>query len=117
MTLNMQYKIFQLSLNDLCRLLMQQRITQALGTEVQRRIKWQPHALLAHLNTVFGSAYLRAANRNDEDNNNKCQHLMFDDRFCPVAIFITVRPLSSPAREQSHYVSLMDTLSKKLIWF
>ncbi len=42
---------------------------------------------------------------------------MFDDRFFPVAIFITVRPFSSPAREQSHGVSHMETLSKQLIWF
>lgn len=63
-------------------------------------------------------AYLRAANANDgDDNNDKCQHLMFDDRFFPVAIFVTVRPLSSPAREQSHGVSHMETLSKQLIWF
>lgn len=42
---------------------------------------------------------------------------MFDDSFFPMAIFITVRPFSSPAREQSHGVSHMETLSKQLIWF
>lgn len=42
---------------------------------------------------------------------------MFDDRLFPVAIFITVRPLSSSAREQSHGVSHMESLSEQLIWF
>lgn len=42
---------------------------------------------------------------------------MFDDSFFPVAIFITVRPLSSQAREQSHSVSHTETLSEQLIWF
>lgn len=42
---------------------------------------------------------------------------MFDDRFVPVAIFVTVRSLSSPAREQSHGVNQMKTLPKQLIWF
>lgn len=54
---------------------------------------------------------------NDDNDNSKCQRLVFDDRLLPAAIFLTVRPLSSPAREQSRGVSHMGTLSKQLIWF
>lgn len=54
---------------------------------------------------------------NDGNDNSGCQRLVFDDRLYPVAILPTVRPLSSPAREQSRGVSHMETLSKQLIWF
>ena len=78
-------------------------------------------ALMAHVHTVLSSpkACLSEGRNNDDndDYNNECQHLMFDDRFFPVAIFITVRSLSSSAREQSHGVSHMESLSKQLIWF
>ena len=50
-------------------------------------------ALMAHVHTVLSSpAYLRAANSNDSS-LSESQHLASDDRFFPVAIFITVSPL------------------------
>ncbi|MEQ2168717.1 hypothetical protein GOODEAATRI_017663 [Goodea atripinnis] len=57
---------------------------------------------------LMDSTYVGAASSSDDSSNgssSKCRHLMFDDSFYPVAIFITARPLSSPAGEQSHGVS------------
>lgn len=90
------------------------------STPTAAEIKWQPPASIT--GTCSHGAQLskvlpRKSNVDNDDNNNKCQHLMFNDRFFPVAIFISVRPLSSPARLQSRGVSHMENLSKQLIWF
>lgn len=73
--------------------------------------KWQPHASFdgtcSHRAWLSKGLPMWGPTNSDDDgnnNNNKCQHLMFDDRFFPVVISITVRSLSSPAREQSHGV-------------